>query len=90
MFAIIGGKVARILCFRRKYVPKAPIRVARLPNMISHEAQPVRIFARTQPIKSPGIAAGVKMGSRVRASENLTCTAKLARPRAEARYVSTT
>ena len=72
VFASMGGRAARILCFFRRYVPKAPIRVARLPNIMSHKAQPVRMFARTQPIKSPGIAAGVKMGSRVRASENLT------------------
>ena len=82
--------VARILCFLRKYVPSAPIKVARLPKTISHKAQPVKTFARTQPTKRPGIAAGLNMGSIVKASENLTCTAKLARPIAEARYVRTT
>ena len=90
MFEIIGGDVARILCFFRKNVPNAPTKVARLPKTTSHKAQPVRMFARRQPIKSPGIAAGVKMGRIVKASENLTCTAKLARPIAEARYVKTT
>lgn len=84
VLAIMGGKVARILCFFRKYVPKAPSKVAILPKTTSHIAQPVRIFARTQPAKSPGIAAGVKIGRIVRASEKRTCTAKLARPIAEA------
>ena len=90
MFAIIGGNVARILCFFRKYVPIAPIRVAMLPKTTSHRAQPVRTFARMHPAKSPGIAAGENRGKIVRASENLTCTAKLASPIAEARYVKTT
>ena len=90
VFAIMGGKVARVLYFLRKYVPNAPIKVAMLPKITSHKAQPVSTFARMQPIKRPGIAAGVKMGRIVKASENLTCTAKLARPIAEARYVKTT
>ena len=84
MFVIIGGNVARSLYFLRKYVPNAPIKVARLPKTISHKAQPVKTFARMQPAKRPGIAAGVKSGRIVKASENLTCTAKLARPIAEA------
>ena len=66
------GRVARILCFLRKYVPIAPIKVARLPKTTSHKAQPVSTFARTQPAKRPGIEAGVKRGRIVRASENLT------------------
>lgn len=90
VFAIIGGMVAMIWCFLRKYVPNAPSNVARLPKTTSHKAQPVRTLARIQPIKSPGIAAGVKIGRMVNASENLTCTAKLASPIAEARYVKTT
>ena len=72
VLASIGGRVAMILCFLRKYVPKAPIKVARLPKITSHNAHPVRTFASTQPIKRPGIAAGVKIGRIVRASENLT------------------
>ena len=49
MFAIIGGRVARILCFLRKYVPRAPIKVAMLPKITSHKAHPVKMFARMQP-----------------------------------------
>ena len=49
--------------------------VAILPNTTSKGSAPVRIFARIQPMKSPGIAAEVKNGSIVSASENLICMA---------------
>ena len=71
-------------------MPIAPIRVARLPNIISVTTHPVRILDIRHPIKTPGIAYGVKTGSIVRASENLTCIAPFASPSAFVIYVRTT
>ena len=58
--AITGGNVSTNLWFLNRYVPTAPINVARLPNIISGTRLPIRIFYKKQPIARPGIAAGVK------------------------------
>ena len=80
VFAIIGGSGASALCRLMRYVPTAPISVARVPKIMSQKAQPVSRFESRQPIVSPGIAAAVKHGSTVRASDIRTCTAPLASP----------
>ena len=72
VFEITGGRVAMYLCFLKRYVNTAPIRVARLPNTISGNRHPVRIFETMQPIKSPGIAEGKKIGKTQSASESLS------------------
>ena len=51
-----------------------------LPKITSKGRAPVSMFASIQPMKRPGIAAGVKKGSIVSASEKRTCMAQLARP----------
>ena len=58
--------------FLRKYVPKAPISVARLPKMMSQMTHPFIIFEIRHHTNNPGIAAGVKIGRMQSASENLT------------------
>lgn len=90
MFERIGGRVANTLFFLNRCVNMAPMRVARLPRIISHKTQPVKIFASKHPINRPGMAYGVKMGNIVNASDSLICIAPLARPNAFARKVSTT
>ena len=47
----------------------APMSVAMVPKIISGSAQPVKILESRQPTVSPGMAAGVKKGRIVRASE---------------------
>ena len=69
VFATMGGTGAKYLCFFKAYVPSAPIKVARLPKITSHTAQPEKMFPSRQPTKRPGIAAGVKAGRTVNASE---------------------
>ena len=43
-------------------VPTAPIRVARLPKIMSGKIPPDNILPIKQPIKTPGMAAEEKMG----------------------------
>ncbi len=57
---ITGGRVSANLWFLKRYVPTAPINVARLPNIISGTRLPISILDRKQPINRPGTAAGVK------------------------------
>ena len=74
----------------RYQVPMAPISVGRGPKMMSGSAEPMTIFPRRQPINSPGMAADVKKGRTVRASEKRTWMFPLAMPSALASIVSTT
>ena len=75
IFDAIGGSTQRNgLFLRNKYVKKAPIKVARLPNIISGKIAPPNTFPTRQPINNPGIAAGVKAGRMVKASAIRTCT----------------
>ena len=69
--------------------PKAPSSVARVPKITSGSTHPVRILLRRQPSVRPGIAAGVKKGMIVRASEKRTCMAPLARSNPAATMVRT-
>ena len=66
----------------------APRNVASEPKMTSGSAQPVRILLRRHPIVRPGIAAGVKKGMIVSASEKRTWMAPLARSNPAATIVS--
>ena len=50
--------------------------------MMSHIGAPVIRFDSRQPTNSPGIAAGVKYGRMVRASEIRICIAPLAKSKA--------
>ena len=52
----------------------APRRVAAEPKSTSHMPIGLEILPMIQPIVSPGIAAGVRVESTVRASESLNCT----------------
>ena len=90
VFAMIGGVRHRYFVFLSFAVPKAPRRVARLPNTTSHGRQPDRILARMQPTKRPGTAAGVNTGSMHKASEILIWITPLERPAAVATIVKTT
>ena len=90
VFATIGGIGESHYHLLRRYVPTAPISVARLPNTTSLSAAPLMIFDIRHPIKSPGIAAGVKHGRTVSISEKRNCTAPLSSPRSAEKYVSTT
>lgn len=58
--ATMGGTGASHLYLRSLYVKIAPARVVRLPKIISGRAQPVKILDSRHPMKSPGMAAGVK------------------------------
>ena len=51
-----------------KKVKMAPIKVARLPNIMSGRIAPPKTFPIKHPINNPGIAAGVKIGRIVKAS----------------------
>ena len=75
VLAAIGGIGAAHICLRSIYVPTAPRKVARLPKIISSGIHPVKRLLRIQPAVRPGIAAGVKNGRIVSASEKRTCTA---------------
>lgn len=90
VFESMGGTGESHLNFRKKYVPSAPKSVARLPKIMSKSAPPTIMLESKQPTNSPGTAAGVKYGSTVSASDNLTCIAPLASPIALATNVSTT
>jgi len=65
------GRVREVFfpSFRRAKVPIAPISVARLPKTRSYGNAPVIKLDSRQPINSPGIAAGVKYGRIVNASD---------------------
>ena len=67
--ARMGGSGANHLCPRNIHVSTAPINVAREPNIISGSAAPTKILDKRQPTNSPGMAAGVKKGKMVSASE---------------------
>lgn len=74
-----GGSVAKngvfLICtFLRALVDKAAKRVAAEPQTMSIRPKGLERFAITQPKVKPGIAAGVKIGRRVRISEILNCT----------------
>lgn len=75
----MGGSAHSQRFFRRAQLPTAPRNVARVPKMISGSAHPVSVLLRRQPIVRPGIAAGVKKGRIVSASEKRTWTAPLPR-----------
>ena len=70
---MIGGSGPRNGCCLRRYVKNAPASVARLPKIMSGRIAPPRILAVRHPINKPGIAAGVKSGRIVSASEMRTC-----------------
>ena len=53
-------------------VPTAPMRVARVPKMMSKISLPVTMFDTRQPMVTPGTPAKLKKGRMVSASENLT------------------
>ena len=73
VLAMMGGRGAsHLFLSRSRYVPKAPIRVARLPKIMSNSIQPVMVLLMIHPRKSPGMAAGVNTGRMVRASEKRT------------------
>ena len=68
-FNTTGGTDARyLLLFRSIHVRYAATRVVRLPAITSSIIPPPSMLAIRQPMNSPGIAAGVKNGSTVRAS----------------------
>ena len=77
MMALVamGGRGASHLNFRNFQVNMAPIKVAREPNTISGSVAPIKILDSRQPTNSPGMAAGVKKGKMVRASEKRSWTA---------------
>ena len=68
----IGGNNARKGFLRSRYVPKAPIKVATLPKIISGTRQPLIRLLMKQPMVSPGMAAGVNIGNIHNASEKRT------------------
>ena len=73
--AKIGGKTLsrgrpKNLIFLKVLVSIAAIRVASVPKIISI-ALKLNMFEIKQPITRPGIAAGVRIGKRVNASEIL-------------------
>ncbi len=70
VFASTGGIDARYGFFESFDVKKAPIKVARLPKIISGKAAPVTMFEIRHPKKRPGIADGKKAGRTHNASEN--------------------
>ena len=78
----IGGRNASNPFLRRMRVPTAPSKVAMLPKMMSIRQQPVKMLLSRQPMNKPPIAAGVKIGSMVRASDNRIWMLPLANPRA--------
>ena len=70
---MIGGTGARKGCALRSFqVKKAPARVAKLPQMTSGSRAPPTVLPIRQPMKRPGIAAGVNTGRIVSASEMRT------------------
>ena len=85
----MGGIAHRKRFLRSAQDPKAPSSVARVPKITSGSTHPVRILLRRQPSVRPGIAAGVKKGMIVRASEKRTCMAPLARSNPAATMVRT-
>lgn len=85
-----GGNAASHLFLRSQYVPRAPISVAMGPQIMSRTTADPNKLARKQPRVTPGMAAGVKTGSRHSASENRTCITLLSRPSALAKKVSAT
>ena len=72
ILAITGGRVARSGRFLKSLVPMAPKSVATLPSTMSISTAPVRKLLIRHPIKSPGMAAGKKMGNTQSASEKRT------------------
>ena len=72
VLAAIGGSGASHGNRRSAQVRTAPISVAAVPKMMSSMAQPVSQLLSRQPIVSPGMAAGVKKGRMVSASDSLT------------------
>ncbi len=91
MFDTIGGIGASHGESLRSFLVKnAPISVAIDPKITSQIAQPVRRFERKHPTKSPGMAAGVKYGRMVSASEKRTWMAPLDKPKALQIKVNTT
>ena len=68
----------------------APARVAALPIMISNTLAVVIIFDMRQPIVTPGIAAGVNIGSIQSASPSRHCTAPDDSPTEDEMSVRTT
>ncbi len=55
-------------------VPMAAIRVAAVPKTQSTRPRGLARLDKKQPTARPGMAAGVKTGRTVRASENRNCT----------------
>ena len=66
VFAAIGGIGAKNFeRFRSRKVKYAPIKVARLPKIMSGKVAPPSTFPTWHPINKPGIAAGVTKGRTV-------------------------
>ncbi len=82
-----GTEERRRCCFLKAQVPKAPKRVAMLPNTMSQGRHPVTKLLMRHPINRPGIAAGVNAGRIVKASEKRTWMEPLARFREAAKMV---
>ena len=72
VLAAMGGIGANHFLLRSRKVPTAPMRLARVPKTISGRAQPVTILEIRHPMVMPGMAAGVKNGKMVSASEKRT------------------
>ena len=53
-------------------VPTAPMKVARVPKMMSKISLPMTMFDTRQPMVTPGTPAKLKKGRMVSTSENLT------------------
>ena len=69
VLATMGGRGASHLQRRSRYVPTAPSSVARLPKTTSQMMAPVNRLLIRHPRNRPGMAAGVKKGNMVSASE---------------------
>lgn len=65
----MGDRSEGIVCLRSRRVKIAPINVAIEPKIMSTIMLPVNKFDNRHPMASPGIAAGVNIGSMQSASE---------------------
>ena len=65
----------------KKYAPKAPMRVAKVPNRISWGKAPVTVFDMKQPRVTPTTASGINMGRMHNASDNLSWITPLDSPK---------
>ena len=87
---ITGGMLQKNLCFLRYHVPTVPRKVASVPKTTSGSALPISTLLKKHPSVTPGIAAGVKNGKMVSASEKRHWIAPLARLKPWANRVRTT